>query len=259
MSSVWSRISSPRVLSRSSSSSSSSFSSSVTNIHRSESSSSSLASFSLLSLVSSFEFDSIKLSDVVAFLTDKLNNGEYSIEERCSELRRKVQLAKEEKILKIKNEIKTDRHLAFRLFQIEERGQELISQIDLYGIDLIRKYSEIKESKKEEIISRLNGLLEEQRVAFHQSKINDGFENKGITSFEKQIEREKEAINIAVFNNQILKFKESESTADEDCIGELICEKIAYKVCIFINVFYIQLNYNFFMTNRKHYDANRIQ
>jgi len=202
------------------------------------------------------------LSDVVAFLTDKLNNGEYSIEERCSELRRKVQLAKEEKILKIENEIKTDRQLAelaFRLFQIEERGQELISQIDLYGIDLIRKYSEIKESKKEEIISRLNGLLEEQRVAFHQSKINDGFENKGITSFEKQIEREKEAINIAVFNNQILKFKESESTADEDCIGELICEKIAYKVCIFINVFYIQLNYNFFMTNRKHYDANRIQ
>jgi hypothetical protein len=80
----------------------------------------------------------------------EIENGEYLITEDCRELRRQVQLAKEEKIE-----------------EINKHCDALILKLDAYEERCKSKYKEMNESKKKanELIKFVNELIQQHELS----------------------------------------------------------------------------------------------
>ena len=169
-----------------------------------------------------------KLDILAMELKHQLSEGEYYIGESCNEIKRKVQLAKEESVLKIEEESETNNESASvkeeKILKIEVRADEMINEIDAYKQNLMQKFLKIDKKSKEEIIKRVDDLIEQRKASL--SSNSDGDDD----IFKRKIEREKEAIKSTVFSNQIMKFELSSHFEEDELIGHFNYEKIVCNV-----------------------------
>ena len=148
------------------------------------------------------------------------DNGEYLITEDCRELRRQVQLAKEQKIE-----------------EINKHCDALLLKIDTYEQKCLNKYKEINESKKKaaELIKSVNETIQKQNAYLRQLKIdfkNIIAGNEKIDELRAQIEKERQRLNKTMFNNHIMKFEANKTTINEEFLGKLNYQNIEFTVNI---------------------------
>jgi hypothetical protein len=120
---------------------------------------------------------------------DLENGGEYIIKEHCIEIRRQVQLAKEQILLKI-----------------EEIAEELIKKIDLFESDSLEAVST---TNNDIITCKLNELKSENdkwNKCLNEYKIDSELVNDLRDSISK-LAIERENINQLLFNSQLLEFE----------------------------------------------------
>ena len=170
------------------------------------------------------ELDSLDLlADELSF---KINNGELQVIEECSELKRQVQLAKEQLIASSNN----NQQLNTR---IEVNAEIMISQIVDLQKDYTQNLSKIETTKKE-MTSRISILIEQHKSFLLQT--NNMSENENLTrneTFKRKIDREKESIRAKIFSNQIIKFEANHSLNEEGTLGRFKSEQIIFTVSIY--------------------------
>ena len=160
------------------------------------------------------------LEILVNKLLFETENGEYLITEDCRELRRQVQLAKEQKIE-----------------EINKHCDALLLKIDTYEQKCLRKYKEINESKKKatELIESANDTIQKQNAYLRQLKIDVKdiiASNEKIDELRAQIEKERKSMNKTMFNNHIMKFEANKTTINEEFLGKLNYQNIEFTVNI---------------------------
>jgi len=163
----------------------------------------------------------------------EIENGEYLITEDCRELRRQVQLAKEEKIEEINKHYDT-----------------LILKIDNYEEKCKSKYKEMNYSKQKgkELIKLVNESIQQQNAYLRKLKIDDKVTikyNQKMDEMKIQIEKERKNIKKSMFGNQIMKFEANKTKIDEEILGKLILPTFDFTVNIlsyFKTIFYQNFN-----------------
>ena len=162
------------------------------------------------------------LENQVKKLLFDMDNGEYLITEDCRELRRQVQLAKEEKIE-----------------AINQNCDALLLKIDANEQKCLCKYKEMDESKKKanELIKSVNKTIQIQNAYLRQLKIDDKdiiASNQKIDELRTQIEKERKNMKKVMFDNQTMKFEANKATINEPFLGRLIYQNIELSVTIYI-------------------------
>jgi len=147
-------------------------------------------------------------------------NGEHLITEDCQELRRQVQLAKEEKIE-----------------EINQQCDLLFIKIDTYEKTCISKYKEMNDAKKKanELIKSVNESIQQQNAYLRQLKIDDNETsecNQKMDELKKQIEKERKIIKKSMFDNQIMKFEVNVTQLNGEILGKLILREFDFTVII---------------------------
>ncbi len=151
----------------------------------------------------------------------EVDNGEYLILDNFRELRRQVQLAKEEKIQ-----------------EINQQSDLILQKIETYEEDCINKYKEIGESKHQanQLIKLVNDSIEQQNAYLMQLKIDDKETlacNERMNKLKAKIEIERKNIKKSMFGDQIMKFEANTSPIDKELIGKLIHHTTDFSVIIF--------------------------
>jgi len=149
-----------------------------------------------------------------------MENGEYLITEDCNELRRKVQMAKEEKI--------------------EELNQQcdlLFLKITAYEEKCIRNYKEMNDSKKKtnELIKSVNESIQQQNAYLRQLKIDDNETsecNNKMEELKNQLEKERKKFKKSICDNQIMKFEVNIHPLNEEVLGKLFLRIFNFTVII---------------------------
>jgi hypothetical protein len=158
------------------------------------------------------------LDKLVKKLIFEMDNGEYLITEDCQELRRQVQLAKEEKIE-----------------EINQQCDLLFIKIDTYEKTCISKYKEMNDAKKKanELIKSVNESIQQQNAYLRQLKIDDNETsecNQKMDELKEKIEKERKNIKKSMFDNQIMKFEVNVTQLNEEILGKLILRKFDFTV-----------------------------
>jgi hypothetical protein len=162
-----------------------------------------------------------ELHDLVKKLLFEMENGEYLITEDCRELRRQVQLAKEEKIE-----------------EINKYCDALIVKIDTYEEECKSKYKQMNEQKEKanDLINLVNKSINQQNAYLRQLAIDDKevFEcNQKMNQLKTQIENERKSIKKSMLSNQTMKFEANKTKISEKILGELILLKFEFTVIIY--------------------------
>jgi len=158
-----------------------------------------------------------ELENLVNKLLFEIENGEYLIAEDCRELRRQVQLAKEEKIE-----------------EINKHCDALILKLDAYEERCKSKYKEMNEQKQKanELIKSSNESINKQNAYLRKLTIDDkeaiDYIHK-MNEFKTQIEEERKSIKKSIFSYH-MKFERNKTKIDEKILGELILPKFVFTV-----------------------------
>ena len=161
----------------------------------------------------------IDLDNLANKLNFELDNGEHLIREHCTDLKRQVQLVKEE-----------------RIREIRKKGDSLIERIENYQLNCIQKYQEMKKLKKiekKELLTQVNNVIQKQKTYLNQLKINDNetiASNESLIEFKSRLEQERENVKNLVFNNQLMKFDVNTTKVGEELLGLLDFETVSLKV-----------------------------
>jgi len=148
-----------------------------------------------------------------------MENGEHLITENCKDLRRKVQLAKEEK-----------------MEEINQLCDSLFLKIETYEKTCISKYKEMNElikQKANELIKSVNESIQQQNAYLRQLKIDDNETsecNQKMDELKEQIEKERKNIKKSMFDNQIMKFEVNVTQLNEEILGKLFLLKFDFTV-----------------------------
>ena len=139
-----------------------------------------------------------------------MENGEYLITEDCKELRRQVELTKEEKIE-----------------EINLHCDALFKKISTYQEKCLKKYKEMSQSKQltNELIKLVNDSIQKQNVYLNQLTIDDKETmacNQKMNDLKIQIGNRRKNIKKTIFENQIMKFQRNTASIDEEFLGNLI-------------------------------------
>jgi hypothetical protein len=158
----------------------------------------------------------------------EMGNGEYLVNEDCKELRRQVQLAKEEKIQ-----------------EINKHCDALFVKIDIFEEKCISKYNEMNEPKQKanELINLVNDSIQQQNMYMRQLNIDDKdtmARNEKMSELKEKIETERKNIKKSMFENQIMRFEANKTLLEKDFLGKLILGKFDLDVISFIE-------YHFFL------------
>ena len=166
------------------------------------------------------------LEQLVNKLDFEMKNGEYLITEDCRELRRQVQLAKEEKV-----------------YKINKHCESLLQKIDVYEERCLSKnnkdkYTENNYSKKRanELIKLVNESVPKQNAYLKQLKIVDKETiacNQKMDELKALIEKERKNVKRSIFDDQIMKFEANTTPIDEEFLGKLVKNTIDFSVIIF--------------------------
>jgi len=160
----------------------------------------------------------IDLEIIVNKLMFEIENGEDLITEDCKELKRQVQLIKEEKIQ-----------------DINKYCDALFLKIDNYEERCKSKYREINESKQKanELIKLVNESIKQQNAYLRKLKIDEKETtecNQKMSVLKTQIEEERKFIKKSIFGNKILKFEANSTSIDEEFLGKLIYRTLDFTV-----------------------------
>lgn len=158
------------------------------------------------------------LDDSVNSLLFEMNNSDFIIREQFSELRRQVVLTKDEKI-----------------HEIEKHTNGMIERINAYEQDCIQKYSKIKQSRQQadKLVNKINSLVRQQKNYLDQLKIDDRemkASREMLHILKGKIEEKRISESHLMFNNQTMEFEANMSPIDEEFIGILRHEDIAFTV-----------------------------
>jgi len=150
-----------------------------------------------------------ELENLVNMLIFEIENGDHLITEDCKELRRQVQLVKEEKIEKI-----------------NKHCDALFLKIDTYEEKCKNKYKEMNESKKKanELIKTVDESIQQQNAYLRQLKIDEKETmecNQKMEELIEKIENERKNIKKSMFGYQAMKFNANSSSIDEEFLGNL--------------------------------------
>jgi len=150
-----------------------------------------------------------ELENLVNKLIFEIENGDHLITEDCKELRRQVQLVKEEKIEKI-----------------NKHCDALFLKIDTYEEKCKNKYKEMNESKKKanELIKTVDESIQQQNAYLRQLKIDEKETmecNQKMEELIEKIENERKNIKKSMFGYQAMKFNANSSSIDEEFLGNL--------------------------------------
>ena len=161
------------------------------------------------------------LEKLVNKLIFEVENGEYLILDNFRELRRQVQLAKEEKIQ-----------------EINQHCDVILQKIENYEEECINKYKELNESKHQanQLIKLVNDAIQQQNTYLMQLKIDDKETlacNEKMNKLKLKIENERKNIKKSMFGDQIMRFEANTSSIDKELIGKLIHHTTDFSVIIF--------------------------
>ena len=137
----------------------------------------------------------------------EIENAEYVIKEECSEIRRHVLLAKEE-----------------RIEEINQLSGKLIQRIDAYQQSIIKKNSEMKESKQhgKKLIEHVKTSIEQNKLYLNQIKMEDkqtNFLSEKLNKLYENIEKERKIFKDNLFDNQSFKFEANKTSFSEEHLG----------------------------------------
>ena len=160
------------------------------------------------------------LEQLVNKLLFEMDKGEYIIRDDCRELRRQVQLAKEE-----------------RIEEINKYCDALFVKIDHYEEKCKSKSKEMNEAKKKanELIKSVNNFIQKQNEHLRQLKFDDNelmASNLRMNELKMQIEKERKNIKKSIFGNQIMKFETNSNKAGEEFLGKLTYHILDFTVII---------------------------
>ena len=161
------------------------------------------------------------LESLVNNLLFEMDNGAYIITEACKELRRQVQLAKEEKIE-----------------EINQQCDALFLKIDAYEEKCKSKYKEMNESVKQKankLIKSVNESIKKQNEYLKQLMIDENEAikcNQKMDELKAKIEEERKNIKKSMFDNQIMKFETNTATIGEEFLGKLMQHTFDFTVII---------------------------
>ena len=149
-----------------------------------------------------------------------MENGEVFITDECKELRRQVQLAKEEKIQ-----------------ELENHCDALFKKIDSYEEICKIKYKEMNEAKQKtnELIKIVNDSIRQQNAYLSQLTIDDYevmVKTQKVNELRVKIEKEIKNIEKSIFGNHVMKFEAKKTMTDEELIGKLITSRLDLTVII---------------------------
>jgi hypothetical protein len=170
------------------------------------------------------------LESLINKLTFEIDNGECLIRKNCSQLRKQVQSAKEN-----------------RINEINKHCEGLLKKIDLFEEKRIRKYKEMNLLKQQddEFIKLVNESIQQQKDYLMQLKINDKETiacNEKIEELKTKIEKERKNIKKSVFDNQFLKFEANTTSIDEALLGKLIQDTFDFDVIsLILKLFFLLL------------------
>ncbi len=164
------------------------------------------------------------LDDLVKKLIFETDNGECLITEHCNELRRQVQLAKEEKIE-----------------EINKHCDKLFLKIETYEKKRKCNYKEMNDSndskkKVNELIKSVNESIQQQNVYLRQLKIDEKKTmecNQIMNELKAKIENERRSFKKSMFANQIMKFIANTTPTEEEILGKIIYQKFDFTVIFF--------------------------
>ena len=164
------------------------------------------------------------LENLVSKLKFEMDNGDYVITEDCRELRRQVQLAKEQKIQ-----------------EFEKRCDALFLKIDDYEEKCKSKYKEMNASKQKanELIKSVNDSIQKQNVYLRQLTVDDQEIikcNQKIDEFKSMIVGMKKNIKKSILGNQIMKFEANTALISEEHLGKLTLCTFDFTVIIQIYI-----------------------
>ncbi len=150
------------------------------------------------------------LENLINKLIFESENGDFLIMEDCNELRRQVQLTKEEKMQ-----------------EIDEHCDALFKKIATYEEMCIREYKQINESKQRvnEFIKSIQHAIQIQYEYLMQLRIDDKETiicNQKMQELKTQIESERKIIRKSIFHNKMMNFDANKSLIDEKLLGTLI-------------------------------------
>lgn len=163
----------------------------------------------------------IDLDNLANKLNFELDNGEHLIKEHCTDLKRQVQLAKEE-----------------RIGQISNQGDLMIERIESYEQNCIQKYQEMKKIKKiekKELLTQVTNVIQKQKSYLNQLRIDDNetiASNESLNEFKFRLEQERENVKKLVFNNQLMKFDVNTTKVGQELLGTLDFERVSLKVLV---------------------------
>jgi len=172
-----------------------------------------------------------ELEKFVNKLIFEMENGEHLITENCNELRRKVQLAKEEKIE-----------------EINKLCDSLFLKIETYEEKCKCNYKEMNElikQKANELIKSVNESIQQQNAYLRQLAIDDKNTmecNQKMDELKKQIEKERKNIKKSMFGNQIMKFEANITLLNEEILGTLYDHTLDFTVII--SEYFFTLNFD---------------
>jgi len=177
-----------------------------------------------------------ELDDLVNKFLFEMENGEFLIAKECEELKRQIQLAKEERIQKIN-----------QLFD------SLLLRIDDYAEKCNSKYKEMNEAKhkSKELIKLVNESIKQQNSYLRQLKINEVETlrlNEKMSELKTLIGKERIFIKKSIFGNEIMKFEANLIPIDEQFLGKIIHRKSDFTVIILIYFSFSLLNFIIIMT-----------
>jgi len=173
----------------------------------------------------------IDLDVLVSRLIFEMDNGEHLIAEDCKELKRQVQLVKEEKIE-----------------EINKHCDALFLKIDTYEEKCKNKYKEMNESKKKanELIKTVDESIQQQNAYLRQLKIDEKETmecNQKMEELIEKIENERKNIKNTMYGNQVIKFQENKKPIDEEILGKFFYQTFEFTVIIDLFNYFI-LNFN---------------
>ena len=208
-----------------------------------------------------------KLENFISKFIFEMENGDHLIKEDCDELKREVQLAKEELILEVERLSETIKYMKSNkegiILKIEEKAELLMSQISQFEKNSIQNYSQIilASTKKENdqiesseemlllkykaiekakqqakvLINLVNYYIQQLRTFLNQlsldEKVPKAFSEK-VNELKAKIDTEKKNFKKSIFDNHLLKFEANTTSIDENLLGTIIPGKFEFDVNI---------------------------
>jgi len=162
------------------------------------------------------------IEEIVNKLIFETENGEDLITEDCNELKRQVQLAKEE-----------------RIEEINKHCDALFIKINIYEKTCKSRFKEKRDQKQKayDLIKSVNDSIQQQREYLRQLMIDDNETiecNQKMDELKKQIEKERKNVKKSILGNQIIKFEANKTDIHEEILGKLINLKFDFTVSTLI-------------------------